>query len=102
MAEKMLTVKEVAEAISVTEWAVRQWVRKGQVPGAVKFGNTIRIPESFLLGGTAEERAEADREIPKGIDADPRDEWPSEKPGKTDEAPEPIEPPTTDEDEDED
>ena len=98
--EKMLTVKEVAEAISVTEWAVRQWVRKGQVPGAVKFGNTIRIPESFLLGGTAEERAEADKEIPKGINADPRDEWPAEKPVKTDEAPEPIEPPTSDEDED--
>lgn len=96
----MLTVKEVAEAISVTEWAVRQWVRKGQVPGAVKFGNTIRIPESFLLGGTAEEQAEADKQTPKGLDFDPRDEWPAVKPVKADENPQPIEPPADDEGED--
>lgn len=106
MAEKMLTVKEVAQAISVSEWAVRQWVSKGQVPGAVKFGNTIRIPESFLTSGTAEENAAADEAeqdgdstptVPSGLDSDPRDQWAPEEPVEVGEAPEPIEPPADEE-----
>lgn len=99
MAQKMLTVKEVAEHIAVTEWSVRQWVRKGKVPGAVKFGNTIRIPETFVTGGTGDEnvRQDAADGIPSGVDQDPRDRWPAVEPVGVDEAPEPIEPPATEE-----
>lgn len=104
MSLKMLTVKEVAEAISVSEWAVRKWVREGKVPGARKFGNSIRIPESFLLGGTAEENAEADRRaeagLPPALDYDPRDEWEPVEPKETPEAVELAEPPAADDNDD--
>lgn len=70
---KMLTVKEVARALSVTEWTVRNWVRQGRVPGARKFGGAIRIPETFLETGLvgAAEASVSD------IDYDPRDHWPT-------------------------
>lgn len=103
MSQKMLTVKEVAERISVTEWVVRQWVRQGKVPGAVKFGRTIRIPEAFVTDGTAQENVAASEgdsgSVPAlELDYDPRDTWPPVEPVEVGEAPEPIDPPSDEED----
>lgn len=93
MAQKMLTVKEVAEALSVTEWVVRRWVSQGKVPGATKFGRTIRIPERFLEEGTAGAGDHPTVEL----DYDPRDTWPTVKPTEPVGSPEPIEPPADEE-----
>lgn len=107
MSQKMLTVREVAERISVSEWSIRQWVRKDLVPGATKFGNAIRIPESFITDGTAQENARAaggpegeegtsatEKPGDPAADYDPRDSWPAVEVTCTPEVPEPIAPPT--------
>lgn len=99
MTQKMLTVREVSELISVSEWSIRQWVNQGKVPGARKFGNAIRIPESFVTGGTAQ--GEMDRDAAEtasgkapasGHDYDPRDRWPAVEPVESDAEPVAIEP----------
>lgn len=96
MSETLLTVKEVAERISVSEWAIRNWVRQGKVPGARRYGRTIRIPESFVTQGTEAGGVEPD------VDYDPRDHWPTVEPGPDIETPEPLAPPTEDDEEEED
>ncbi len=53
MAEALLSPKEVADILSVTPGAVRNWVRKGQLRG-YKAGRLIRVKlkdvETFLEG----------------------------------------------------
>lgn len=103
MTQKMLTVREVSELISVSEWSIRQWVNQGKVPGARKFGNAIRIPESFVTGGTAQDEADRDAaeaasaaggeaRVASGHDYDPRDRWPAVEPVESDVEPVAIAP----------
>ena len=42
---KLLTAREYATINNVTEGAVRQWIRRGKLLNAIKFGNEWRIPE---------------------------------------------------------
>lgn len=41
----LLDVPSFAKIYGITEGAVRQWIRRGKLPGAIKFGNEWRIPE---------------------------------------------------------
>ncbi len=41
----LLDVPSFAKINGITEGAVRQWIRRGKLPGAIKFGNEWRIPE---------------------------------------------------------
>ena len=41
----LLDVPSFARLYGITEGAVRQWIRRGKLPGAIKFGNEWRIPE---------------------------------------------------------
>lgn len=42
---KLLTAHDYAKINNVTEGAVRQWIRRGKLLNAIKFGNEWRIPE---------------------------------------------------------
>ena len=42
---QLLSVQEFAELHSMSEAGVRQLIRRGRIPNAVKYGNTWRIPE---------------------------------------------------------
>lgn len=42
---RLLSVQEFAELHDMTEAGVRQLIRRGRLPNAVKFGNSWRIPE---------------------------------------------------------
>ena len=44
---KLLTVKEVAPILQVTEWSVYEMVKKGILPG-VRLGKNVRISEDAL------------------------------------------------------
>ena len=53
MTDKYLTVKDVAELLSLSPYRVRQLVRQGRFPGAKKIGSDIkqahwRIPQSGI------------------------------------------------------
>ena len=48
---KMLNVTDFAKLYGVTDGAVRQWIRRGFIPGAVKYGNEWRIPELYDMHG---------------------------------------------------
>ena len=43
----LLTVRQAAERVQLTEQAIRQRIRRGQI-GVVRLGTSIRIPEVYL------------------------------------------------------
>ena len=49
---KLLNVSDFAKLYGVTDGAVRQWIRRGFIPGAVKYGNEWRIPELYDIVGS--------------------------------------------------
>lgn len=71
---RYLTVKEVAEALSVSEWTVRQWCQADKVPGAQKFGRRWKIPASYLADPDQLMLDGIDKLDPE-VDYDPRDDW---------------------------
>jgi excisionase family DNA binding protein len=46
--EKLLTVKEVAQKLRISQATVLNLIDSGEFPGAFKAGNQWRIPESVL------------------------------------------------------
>jgi excisionase family DNA binding protein len=46
--EKMITVKEFAQKLSMAEITVRQWIAENKIK-SVKIGNMRRIPERELM-----------------------------------------------------
>jgi len=60
MADKLLTVPEVAEQLSVTEETVRRWLRSGQLAGVllsrragwrIRQESIVTLLEAFALEG---------------------------------------------------
>jgi len=67
MADRMLTVQQVAARLNVSDGTVRALIRRGKLP-AVDVGagsrSTWRIPESALRVGPGRRQASEDRQLP--------------------------------------
>lgn len=74
MTNSYLSIREVANALDVSEWTVRQWCLAGKVPGAKKFGNRWRIPAAYL-GDPGQPTLPGLEHLAPEVDYDPRDEW---------------------------
>jgi excisionase family DNA binding protein len=57
--EKLLTVREAAQAVSVSTQTIYNWVKEGQVE-ARRYGRTLRIVASSLEQGSGVTEAQKD------------------------------------------
>jgi excisionase family DNA binding protein len=48
--DEVLTVKETAKVLRMSENSVYETVKRGQLPGVIRLGRTIRISRSVLDG----------------------------------------------------